>query len=49
MESIASGPLVGIAARAVVVLDRDDTVKHVELVSAIENEPDYEKALAGLK
>jgi thiol peroxidase len=47
--AIKSGPLTGIAARAVIVLDRDDTVKYVELVSAIENEPDYEKALAALK
>jgi hypothetical protein len=33
----------------VVVPGRDNRVKYAELVSAIENEPDDEKALAALK
>jgi thiol peroxidase len=45
---IASGPLTGLAARAVVVLDADNKVLHSELVSEIANEPDYAAALAVL-
>jgi len=45
---IASGPLTGLAARTVVVLDRDDTVLHVEQVDEIADEPDYEAALSVL-
>ena len=46
--AIASGPLVGVASRAVVVLDENDRVLHSELVSEIKNEPDYAAALAVL-
>ncbi|WP_374402099.1 thiol peroxidase [Niveibacterium sp.] len=46
---IASGPLAGVTARAVVVLDADNKVLHSELVSEIKNEPNYEAALAALK
>ena len=46
---ITDGPLAGIAARAVVVLDADDKVIYTELVPEIAQEPDYEKALAALK
>ena len=46
--ALESGPLAGLAARAVVVLDKDNTVRHVELVPEIKNEPDYAKALAAL-
>lgn len=45
---IASGPLAGLGARAVVVLDEDNSVIYSELVSEITNEPDYEAALAAL-
>lgn len=45
---IADGPLAGLAARTVVVLDADDTVRHVEQVSEIADEPDYEAALKAL-
>jgi thioredoxin-dependent peroxiredoxin len=45
---IASGPLAGLTARAVVVLDADNKVLHAELVSEIKNEPDYAAALAVL-
>lgn len=46
--SIASGPLAGVAARAVVVLDEQDKVIHSELVGEIKSEPDYAAALAVL-
>jgi thiol peroxidase len=46
---IASGPLVGLCARAVVVLDENDTVLHAELVSETSNEPDYAAAIAALR
>jgi thiol peroxidase len=46
--AITSGPLAGLAARAVVVLDENDKVIHSELVSEIKNEPDYVAALAAL-
>ncbi|UAW99901.1 thiol peroxidase [Halopseudomonas nanhaiensis] len=46
--AIENGPLAGVAARAVVVLDENDKVLHSELVSEIANEPDYEKALTVL-
>lgn len=46
--AIASGPLAGLAARAVVVLDAHDRVLHSELVAEIKSEPDYAAALAAL-
>jgi thiol peroxidase len=46
---ITSGPLAGVAARGVVVLDEKDTVLHSELVPEIGQEPNYEAALAALK
>lgn len=46
---LVSGPLAGVAARAVVVLDENDVVLHSELVAEIKNEPDYAAALAVLK
>ena len=45
---IVDGPLVGLAARAVVVLDAGNKVLHSELVNEIKNEPDYARALAAL-
>ncbi|MCL7744083.1 thiol peroxidase [Guyparkeria hydrothermalis] len=45
---IADGPLAGLAARTVVVLDADNTVRHVEQVGEIADEPDYEAALKAL-
>lgn len=47
--ALSSGPLTGVAARAVVVLDEHDKVLHSELVAEIGSEPDYEAALAVLK
>ena len=46
--SLSNGPLAGVAARAVVVLDENDTVLHSELVPEIKSEPDYEAALRAL-
>jgi len=47
--AIAEGPLTGLTARAVVVLDEDDKVLHSELVSEIGHEPNYDAVLAVLK
>ena len=46
--AVASGPLAGVAARAVVVLDEHDKVLHTELVGEIANEPNYDSALKAL-
>jgi len=45
---LTSGPLVGLTARAVVVLSEDNTVLHSELVAEIADEPNYDAALAAL-
>lgn len=45
---LADGPLAHLAARAVIVLDERDQVRHVQLVPEIADEPDYEAALAAL-
>ncbi len=47
--AITSGPLAGITARAVLVLDEANKVVHAELVPEIKQEPNYEAALATLK
>jgi thiol peroxidase len=46
---IADGPLKGLTARAVVVLDENNKVLHSELVPEIASEPNYDAALAVLK
>jgi len=45
---IEDGPLAGITARAVVVLDANDKVVYAQLVPEITQEPDYDAALAAL-
>jgi thiol peroxidase len=45
---ITDGPLKGLTARAVLVLDADNKVIHAELVPEIKQEPDYDAALAAL-
>ncbi|HEY6898426.1 MAG TPA: thiol peroxidase [Rhodocyclaceae bacterium] len=45
---VQDGPLAGLAARAVVVLDEHDKVIHSELVPEIKQEPNYAAALAAL-
>ncbi|MBX3679993.1 MAG: thiol peroxidase [Rhodocyclaceae bacterium] len=47
--AITSGPLTGLTARAVVVIDENDKVVYSQLVPEIKNEPDYASALAALK
>jgi thioredoxin-dependent peroxiredoxin len=46
---IADGPLKGLTARSVIVLDENNKVLHSELVSEIRNEPNYDAALAALQ
>ncbi len=45
---IQDGPLAGITARAVVVLDADNGVIYTQLVGEIADEPDYDAALKAL-
>ena len=46
---ITDGPLQGLMARAVVVVDKDGTVIHSQIVPEITEEPDYQSALDSLK
>lgn len=46
---IADGPLAGILARSVLVLDEKDHVMHAELVAEISMEPDYRAAIDAVK
>ena len=45
---ITDGPLAGITARAIVVVDENDQVVYTQLVGEIADEPDYDAALAAL-
>lgn len=45
---IVEGPLAGMFARAVVVLDENNTVVHTELIEDIATEPDYAAAFRAL-
>lgn len=45
---LTDGPLAGVAARAVVVLDENNVVRYTELVPEIGNEPDSQAALQAL-
>lgn len=45
---IVDGPLAGLCARAVVVVNPEGTVTYTELVPEIAQEPDYDAALAAL-
>lgn len=47
--TIASGPLTRFLARAVFVVDRAGTLRHVEYVADITKEPSYDAALAAAK
>ncbi|PWW66701.1 thiol peroxidase [Actinokineospora spheciospongiae] len=47
--ALQDGPMAGLAARAVVVLDESNVVVHSQLVGEIADEPDYDSALAALK
>ena len=46
---IQDGPLAGVTARAIVVLDENDQVVHTELVGEIAEEPDYAAALNSVR
>ena len=46
---LQDGPLAGLTARAVVVLDESDKVVYRQLVPEIGQEPDYDKALAAAR
>jgi len=45
---IVDGPLAGLLARAVIVLDEERNILYSQLVSEISSEPDYASALAAL-
>lgn len=47
--TMSDGPLAGLFSRSVVVLDEKGTVKYVEQVPEITQEPDYAKAMAAVK
>ena len=46
---ILEGPLSGLLARSVILLDEKDHVLYMELVPELTHEPDYSKILAALK
>ena len=46
---MADGPLKGLFARVVFVLDKDNTIKYKEEVDDITHEPNYEAAMAAVK
>ncbi|WP_068427333.1 thiol peroxidase [Piscicoccus intestinalis] len=46
--TMTDGPLQGLLARSVVVLDSDGSVAYTELVPEIGQEPDYDAAIAAL-
>ncbi|WP_018341788.1 thiol peroxidase [Cytophaga aurantiaca] len=49
---ILDGPLKGLSARAIIVVDKNNVVRYTELVPEISAEPNYDnvlKAIAGLK
>ena len=45
---LTDGPLEGLMARSIVVLDEEQKVIHTELVSEITEEPNYEAAISAL-
>jgi thiol peroxidase len=47
--TLLDGPFAGLLARSVVVVSRDGTVLHTELAADIDDEPDYDRALAALE
>lgn len=46
---LCDGPLAGLLARAVIIIDTDRKIIYRELVDEITNEPDYEAALSVLR
>jgi len=47
--TMTEGPLAGLFSRSIVVIDEKGTVKYVEQVPEITQEPDYAKAIAAVK
>jgi len=45
---LTDGPLAGLSARSVVVMDENDKVTYTQLVPELSNEPDYDAAIAAL-
>ena len=46
--ALSSGPMTGLTARAVVVIDEQDQVIHSQLVGELKDEPDYQAAMDAL-
>ncbi len=46
---IMEGPMKGLSARAIIVVDKENIVRYTELVSEIASEPDYDKVLKVLE
>lgn len=46
---IAEGPMAGLDARAVFVVDAQGTIRHVEYVADIASEPNYDAAMAAAR
>ena len=46
--TLQDGPMAGLLARAVVVLDENGEVVHAQLVDDISTEPDYDAAINAL-
>lgn len=46
---MTDGPLKGLLARSVVVLDKDGKVAYTELVEEVTNEPNYDAAIKAVK
>lgn len=46
---LTDGPLAGLFARAIVVIDENGKVKHAAFAPEIKEEPDYDRALAAVK
>ena len=46
---LCDGPLAGLLARAVIIIDRDRRIAYRELVEEITHEPDYDAALSVLR
>lgn len=46
---VLDGPIAGICARSIVVLDENDKVVYTEQVHEVTGEPNYDKALAAVK
>ncbi|HNX00069.1 MAG TPA: thiol peroxidase [Candidatus Cloacimonadota bacterium] len=47
--AIIDGPMAGLMARVVIIIDEEGLIKYVQVVPEIGQEPDYESALNALK